>query len=309
MLPSQTQRVLMLLAVVIGVPMWWWAVEVLQPADGLGGWVLRDASGGVAGGLGIVLLAALPAVLAGGIVAAAGNPIAGVLCVALSTVVGWWGTAFDGVAVRAVDAGGGGTLYLSLGLELLAWFGLLGAMLLALQWMHLAWRGKLSHRLTSRHLGGKVDLRYVEGKSVTAGLITMGVGFALSLALVRSTDPGQVVGGLVLGFALAALVGHAVSPNERPGVVLAAPLGVGAVGYAWAGWKVAAAAGSGTGSAGELHGGAFPGAGEALLRLLYEGALPGPALALPMHYATAGVVGCVIGIGIGQVLEHAKLGE
>ncbi|MEO1237947.1 MAG: hypothetical protein AAFX76_14275, partial [Planctomycetota bacterium] len=83
-MPSQTQRVLMLLAVLSGMPAWWWAAGWVRPADGLSGWSLGDV-----GWMGVLVLvvAGLPAVLAGAAVSAAGNPLSGVWCAAVSGAV------------------------------------------------------------------------------------------------------------------------------------------------------------------------------------------------------------------------------
>lgn len=313
MLPSQTQRLLMLLAVGIGTPAWWWAAGMLPPADGLSGWALSDSAYGLAGAAGLLLLTALPVLVAAGLISVTGNPLSGVFCVALAGGIAHHGNALMGVARRAADASAPGTapgmagtiseaalrganlpegLYHGLVMEMGVGVLVLTLLLAGMQVLRGWWSKRAPPRLRSQHLGESVHLWKVDGKSVTAGLITAAVGAVLTAALVQNDDPQQVAGGLVLAFAIAALLGHAVAPNQRPWATLVAPATVGGAGYVWA--------------ARQLGGSGGP---DALLTALYTDTLPGLALGLPLHYLTAGVLGCAIGIGVGQVIEQAKLGE
>lgn len=302
MLPSQTQRLLMLLAVVIGTPAWWWAAGMLPPADGLSGWSLSDSAYGLGGAAGLVLITAVPALVAGGFISATGNPLSGVFCVALAGSIANHSNAIVGVARRASDTAGiagaipesilPGGMYPRLALELGVGVLMLTLLLAGLQALRGWWSKRVPQRLLSRHLGDSVHLWKIDGKSITAGLITAALGAVLTALLVQDGDPQQVAGGLVLAFAIASLIGHAVAPNQRPWATLVAPAIVGITGYVWA--------------ARQLDGSEGP---DAILAALYTDALPGLALGLPLHYLTAGVLGCAIGIGIGQVIEKAKLGE
>ncbi|MEM9417795.1 MAG: hypothetical protein AAGA25_01910 [Planctomycetota bacterium] len=292
MLPSQTQRVLMLLAVISGTIAWWWLCAYLSPEDGLSGWSLSDAKSGLGLASGLLLFTALPVLVAAGFVAASGNPISGVFCLALAGVIAYHGNGLDAVARRAADAGNTMSLYPQLVIEL-GIAALIGTLILVgLQATRKFWRPHIPHRLRSRHLGEPLSLLKLDSKSITAGLITAAIGAVLTAGLVRSDNPQQVAGGLVLAFSLAALIGHGVAPNHRPWASLIAPAVVGVVGYAWAWLRMQ--------NSGET---------DALLGALYRNELPGLALGLPLHYLTAGVLGCTIGIGIGQVIEKAKLAE
>ncbi|MEM9914449.1 MAG: hypothetical protein AAF911_05775 [Planctomycetota bacterium] len=296
MLPSQTQRLLMLLAVVVGIPAWWWAAGFLPPADGLSGWALSDSRVGLGRAAGLVLAAALPAVIAAGLIAATGNPLSGVCCVALAGVIAHHGSSIVGVARRAAElgneAGSAAAVYQRLAVELGVGIVMLTLLLAGLEAVRGIARDHIPRRLQSRHLGGTVHLWKINGQSLIAGVITAAVGAVLTAVLVQSDNPQQVTGGLVLAFTLASLIGHAVMPNDRPWATLVAPALVGIVGYVW--------------TARQLGTTDTP---DALLSALYTDALPGLALGLPLHYLTAGVLGCAIGIGIGQVIEKAKLGE
>ena len=46
---------------------------------------------------------------------------------------------------------------------------------------------------------------------------------------------------------------------------------------------------------------------EDLLRAVYNNQFPGVALALPIHYVSAGVAGCAAGMGIAQGIEASKV--
>lgn len=284
----------MLLTLIVATPAWWWLAGFLRPGDGLNGWGLSDALHGGAIAAGLILTTALPGLIAAGFLAAAGNPLSGVLSLALAGGIAYHGNALVGVARRAADAGAEteASLYPRLALEMGVGVVVLTLLLAGLQAARVLWGVRVPTRLRSRHLGETVHLLKIDGQSITAGLITAAVGAVLTAALVHSGDPQQVAGGLVLGFTIAALVGHAVTPNHRPWATLMAPAVVGLIGYAWAG-----------GPLGPSHG------ADALLAALYAHQVPGLGLGLPLHYLTWGVAGCVIGIGIGQVLEHAKLGN
>ncbi len=104
----------------------------------------------------------------------------------------------------------------------------------------------------------------------------------------------------MVAFAVGGLIGRMVLPGEGAAGVVVAPVLVALGGYAvaWVGLRGVA------GAAGGLEGGVE--GGRALLGALYAGELPGPALALPWHYLSAGVVGGATGLGLAQVLERAK---
>ncbi|MEM7624486.1 MAG: hypothetical protein AAF333_02540 [Planctomycetota bacterium] len=287
MLPSQTQRGLMLVATLLGVVGWGWAAGRLQPSDGWG-----------VGAVVVFALAGLPAVLAAAAVAAGGNPLSAVVSLTLAGAFAAHGQSFGSAVRRADDTGAVLGMYSGWGVRLLAWFVFLIAAVAVLEWARPRLRPKLGKRLTSRHLADGSTLWGVDGTACVAALITAAVGAVLTMVLVQSADTGQVRGGLVLGFALAALVGFAVAPTKRPGLVLLSPGAVVLGGYVWATrrffWNVTEDE--------------TPYA-DAFFAAFYRGELPGVAVVLPVHAVTAGVLGCAIGVGVGQVLEKAKLGQ
>ena len=340
MLPSQSQRVWMLLAVLVGVPGWWWLAGRLEPADGMGGWMLSDLlRGGLAGGADVggvggnggstvdsaggigaavgggvgkvwwaslaVAVLGLPAVAGAGWVAARGSALTGAWCLVGCGLVafaglgsrfggsagggGLGGGGLGGVMRRADEAGRLELLYPAMAVEVVAWFVLLSVGLGVVDLLGRAIKPRLPERRRSRHLGGRLRLWGVSRASLGAAAVVAVLGGGLASLTVVNTAPGQVVGGLVLSFGIAGLLAQVLVPNERPWAMLMAPGLMGAAGYGWAAWRY-----TGTGG------------GDAMLEALYTATLPGLAAGLPVHYATAGVLGCLTGIGLGQVLEKAR---
>lgn len=283
----------MLIAVAVGTPLWWWAASGLRPDDGLPGWTLGGAgavfahSSAGAWAAGVVILAGVPAALAGAVLAATGNPLSGLACAAGSAALAFGGASGLGVARRAADAGRTEPYFPALMIETALWCVLLTLLSAAIDRGGRQLRGRLPDRLTSRSLGGGVRLLGFSVGALWAGLITAVLGGVLALGLLRSDDPGQILGGLFVAFTLASLIGFAIAPHDRPWPTLLAPGLVALVGYGWAAWQLR-------------------GRDEMLLAAWYQGTLPALALGLPVHYLTAGVLGCCLGTGVGQLLEHVK---
>ena len=263
----------------------------MSAADGLGGFGLLSAEGGVWWAVLVIVITGLPAVLAGAGLLAAGNPLTAPLAVALAGALTLGGTSLLGAAQRADAEGGLPSLYSRLGLELVGWMVLWAFALAGMQLVG-RWLGpRVPARLRSEHLGEGVSLLGVDGPSLGAGVLTGVVGGGLSWVLIASHDPWQAMGGLILGFAVGGLVGHSVLPRRRFGAALASPGMVGVVIYLRTGWLYPPPTGA-----------------DALLEAVYTQQLPGLAMALPVHYATAGVVGVCLGLGAGQVIEKAQKG-
>lgn len=295
MLPSLTQRALMLLSALLGACAWHWVCRGLQPGDGAGKWLSVHPDPGLSGPwMWIVLgLAGLPALAAAALVAAAGNPLSAVASLTLAGVFAASGYGFSDVVRRADDHQQLESLYPGRGLELLAWSAVVVAVAWALEFVRPRLRPRLGRRLTSRHTAEGVSLWGVDAKAWIAALVTAGLGAVTTFVLVRSADTGQVAGALVAGFALAAVIGHSVAPTKRPGLVLLTPLVVVAAGYVWA--------------AQHYFGADAPApTGDRFLAAFYRGDLPGLVVVLPVHAATAGVLGCAVGLGVGQVIEKSK---
>lgn len=298
MFPSQTQRVLMLAGVVVSTPSLSWAVGRLCAADGMAGWTLLDAPQGVVLGVGLLVLAALPCVVAAVFLSATGNPLSALTTAGLSAVLALGfgtrrtdGLPFDSALRRALGdplgSGGGEAFFGRLSVELIVWAALLVAGLGVLEALHRAVRPGLPRRLRSEHLGEKTRLLAVDGPALLAGLVSAAVAGVMMMILVRSAAAGQVFGGVAASFLIGGVMGQLVVPQDKPLATLLSPtlVGLGGYGYGW--WRV--------------------GGGEALLSASYRGELPGVCAGLPAYVAAAGLLGGTIGIGIGQVLERARV--
>jgi hypothetical protein len=107
--------------------------------------------------------------------------------------------------------------------------------------------------------------------------------------VVRTGDPAQVLGGLVLSYAVAGGLAYVFTPYANPIGAVASPLLGGVAAYAWLmGWGPQ---------------------GEAFLRAAYAEALPGVAWVLPIHLASAGVTGACLGVAAAKGLEVARREE
>ena len=305
MLPSQSQRVWMLLAVLAGLPGWWWLAGRLEPRDGLGGWLLAEAlqggTGSVVGSGVAVVVLGLPAVLGAAVVAGRGSALTGAWCVACCGLVAGAGLGgghrdtgglggLGGVMRRADEAGRLELLYPAMAVEVVVWFGLLSVGLGLVDVLGGVVKRRLPARWTSRHLGGSLRLWGVSRAGLAAAAVVAAIGAGLEQLTVVNAEAGQVAGGLILSFALAGLVGQTLFPNDRPWAMLMAPGLVAALGYGWAAWHYAGTGGGGV-----------------MLEALYSRRLPGLAAGLPVHHVTAGVLGVVTGVGIGQVLDRARV--
>ena len=324
MLPSQTQRVLMVVALAVGVwPAAWGLGAGLGAVDGSGGLTGWNLAG--LADVTMVVLGVLPLVALAGALGATGNRLSGVWTLAAGlTVAGWLAGGQPGangpmgaVMRRAVLGGEGlsgsaglggavGGLYARLALEAVvwatAWAGALAWQDAAAGWL----RGRLPRRLQSRHLGaGETLLLPPDGPRARpvawiaavlgSSVLAAAVAGVLVAVLVRSPVTGQVVGGLFVAFTVGALVSRMVLPADAAVGVLLSPVWVAVGGYALA-WIGLREAGGGGGAEG----------GHAMLAALYAGDLPGVAMVLPLQYLSAGVLGAATGLGLGQVLERAK---
>lgn len=297
MLPSQTQRVLMLLAVVLGLPGLVMAAQGVAPIDGLGGWALIDLPGPWTAA-GWLAVGALPALALAGGLAATGNPLTGVLILSFTFLLAVPPGSMAGTLRRAAAqpdvAGSGLGLCLRLAVETLCWAVAVAAVWLLLSAAQRVLRPRLPQRLQTDHAAKTAALRTpgpnapapargAEAVKRLGALVTTAVvGGAVTWVLVRSDSGGQAIGAVVVAFIIAPLIGQSVSPSRSPLPALLAPALAGVVGYAYLGLTLGRSTG-------------------ALERALYDGTLPGAARVLPMQYAVAGAVGVSIGLGLWQM--------
>ena len=306
MFPAMPQRLLIAAAFIVGLAGMLLVLPALKPGDLSSGISLvDDGSAANVRALGFLALAALPVVLAGIIVSATGNPLSGV---------------FAGAAALLVLACRGGSItgwifrherlpddYRGLIVEALVYAIGLAVVLRLHQFFRPRLRPRLPALLVSRHFGlpahtdkapppppphrgpiltalfGPPHAAKLAGdlsSQLGALAVCLAAGGAFSYLLLRSPQTGQVVCGLMVAFALAGLISHLLFPHADPLPILLAPLLVAAIGYVWVLISYAGAP--------SLHAG------------LFSRTLPGLAMALPIHFASAGVAGAALGLGWGQ---------
>lgn len=115
-------------------------------------------------------------------------------------------------------------------------------------------------------------------------LVVTVIGFILTAKLLQAVNSGQVVCGLIASFVVSAMVAHRLFPKSHPLGILLSPLLAALGGYLWIAL--------------------FGGDGERMLGGYFQGRFWAVGLALPAHYASAGVAGAAIGLGWSQSLGH-----
>lgn len=290
MLPTIRQRLIITAAALVGMLGWLVASGPLRATDGGTGLSLTTAQIGFGWSVPIVALAGLPALGAGLVASATGNPLAGMFAFSAALcVLAAWGGSIQGWVFRH-DANLPGD-YGGLILEMFIWQVGLVVMVVVIcylaapvrQWLPAMLsdkKGGLTHFDSGRDRFG--SLAVVPLCAVIAGVCTV--------YLVRSTETSQVIWSLILAFFIGGLVAKIILPRSNAWGVMLSPSLVAIVGYAWA-----------------LI--AFD--SDSYLPALYTigdstMAMPGVLLVLPIHYASAGVVGCTLGIGCAQSLSGSR---
>lgn len=285
MFPAFRQRLLIAAAMVVGGLVWLMAAGPLGAADASVGLSLFDARAGVLPGLVVLIAAGLPALTMGLIVAATGHPLAGVFTVATGlTFLAGAGGSIEGYLWRHTLPAGYGWLLAEAGL----WAVMLAAMLGAIRRLRPGLRARLGALATDAHWGEQTKLGLPDGRALLAGGICLLVGALICVPLLQSEATAQVIGSLLLAFTVGGLIAHTVVPQSNPVPILLSPLVLAAAAYA----HVAFLADF------QSH--------EQVIATWYRGELWGPALALPIFYASAGVTGCALGIGLGQAINEAR---
>jgi hypothetical protein len=258
-----------------------------------------SAGAGPAAAVGVLLAAFVPVILLALLAASMGNCLAGLFVPAMALAfLAWRGGPIDGWMRRHSHPGS----FAWLAVESLGWL-LLMAGIAALV-------GVVRPRLRAKLGGAGFDplglhrptFAVPDATGLTAGAATAIVAGVLALFLLRSTDVGQITFGLIVCFTIASLMVQYIFPHANPLAIVLSPmlLALGAYLYARFGysghgqvidaWHRAIGANGSPGSPGLSVSGA---SGRPL---------PGLALALPIHYASAGIIGTTIGVGWAQTM-------
>ncbi|QDU72463.1 hypothetical protein Pan265_23280 [Mucisphaera calidilacus] len=243
-----------------------WGGSPALPEGGWSGISVMDAQGGILAASLALTVCALPALLAALGISMWACVATGAFTLAASLgVFAWYGGPIDGLLFRANPLK---QVFIDLAIETLGWIFLWSVMMLLAGILHNAVR-----KPTARPHGSV-------GGTLSAGAICAVVGAVTANLLAKSTDPGQVVGALTLGFMLGGMVARSSVPSTRPWGLILSPLVV-ALGTYLAVWM------------------SFT-SDIMLERSWFEGRLTGLALMLPIYYASAGVAGAAMGFGLGR---------
>ncbi len=289
---SQAAKHRLVIAVAVGVGAWVWLVALpcLVAPDGSTGLSLLGASGGAVRAWATALAAAAPSLALALVVAATGHPANGVLCASASlciaaarggSIEGWW---------LRMEPGEG---YLGLIGEVLMWQVIL-AMLIALivvlrpkLRLGLAWLAVAVPDYDDR------DSRLLHPHTWFATLASAAGAALLGWLLiptgdVATSDTAQVIVGLIISFTLATLIAQLFLSQAGPYGMFFSPAILAIAVYAYVYFKF-------DNSAALLS--AWQ---DVTLRTSQR--LPGLAMALPIHYASAGVLGTALGIAWARTL-------
>jgi len=284
MLPIFRHRIVIVIATALGATLWISIYPLVMPIDGSSGLSLMSARVGVLGATVTVAAVGLVSLGLGLIASAMGNPLGGVFAVSMGLcALAVKGGGIHGWMLRSALPGDYGLLMV----EVLIWQSGVAGMLFLVQWLHSPVRALWPALAYEDHLGVDLHLRFPQTQAWAAGLVCALCGFGIGCMLVRSSDIGQVIGSLFLSFAMGGLVAGLIFPSVNPVGVLFSPAVVAVIAYAYMWLRF------------DSH--------EAVLRAWFEHQLPGVGLAMPIHFVSAGVAGCSVGMGLAQVIEASKV--
>jgi len=279
MLPPLRQRLVLLIVLALGGAAWGLAAPVLVPRNSTG---ISLFHGPLAWPLavGLLVLAGLPAI-AGGILAShTGHVLSGVFAAAVALAVpAWWGGPIDGWLRRAPLPGG----YATLVLETCLWQAVLGGILVAVQRVRHPIRSRLPALLLGEVPGLDPPPAHPHLATLCAAAVCVLLALPITWLFIHSSDAPQVMWSVCGAFVVGGVIAHGAFPRANPVGVLFAPAVVASIAYTWVLTR-------------------YPGETD-LLAAWFEGRLPGSALALPIHYASAGVAGGALGIGWAERLR------
>jgi len=242
-----------------------------------------DARVGAAAGVVLLVLCVLPG-LAVGAWLSRGHWLVGGGAVGLSLLgPAWAGGGIEGWLDRAVVPGG----YWALVASLVLWQVAALAACFAGQMIHarFPWPKRKDATEASAEPQPTLSnhLRLGDTQGWQAAVTCLAVAAVLSLLLIQSSDPKQVMVSLLIAFTAGGFVGHRVFRAPNAFWTLCTPAVLGALMYAWGWVRFADEA-------------AFRAAWYDPAPGFWE-AVPGGCLVLPLQYVAAGLSGLAIGVG------------
>jgi len=330
MMPRIGQRLLIATLAGIAALMWLVIARALTPGDSGGGLTITAAHVGWLPAILVVLVGTGIATLLALIATVRGHPVGGLFAVTLGLTIaaGVGGGSGDwlrtGIVREALPE-----RYVLLVIEAFIWQGMILVIVLNLR----RWRQPLRLRFPhlARHARDTIDIPRVQSENpllplaetvVLGALALLGftigfnliwgvflaIGIGLMFAarkyvteharwlsqtaamlvstavagvivhlLVKAGDPKQVIWSLLIAFTAGGLCAQLLHPRINPIGAIASPLLLAILGYGHV----------------LIHGDST----ETVAAMWYAGNLPGAALPLPIHYASAGVAGVCLGVG------------
>lgn len=300
MLPTITQRLMMMAAIALGIVCWLPVLPMLRAADASSGLSLLDARAGMVWACVALLLAGLPALLAGLYVSSSGNPLSGIFTLATSLmVIAAKGGSMTGLIWRQADrprgASSGGSIFMQLEIEMLLWALALCFMMFLIRRFRHSIRERLVPRRLKTPFARTTPIveedtpRFVlQVRPVLSGVVCGALAWILCRFLMQTPDTGQVIGPILLSFLIASLTARLALPTGNVVFLLLSPLGAGFVAYAYAA---------------VLHGSL---SADELILAWQRGQIVGPMFAMPIHWASAGLMGVSLGIGMAQAIDRVR---
>lgn len=301
MLPTITQRLMMVAATIVSTLSLLAILTSLTAADGSSGISLFDARVGVLWACALLLLAGLPALITGLYVSSSGNPLSGVFTIGLAlTILAAQGGSMTGLihrqAERVSDAPSGGAIFMQLEIEMAIWALAWCLMMILLRRYRLHVRERCVPRQLRTAFSSYIAIQeddtphfVLHARPIFAGLLCTALGWMLCRMLMQTPTSGQAIGSILVAFTLAGLSARLILPTSNVAYLLLSPLGVGFITYA-----------TGAMTLGSVS------AQDLILRW-QSGDIPPPIFAMPIHWASAGFVGVSVGVGISQAIDRIRI--
>ena len=293
----------MLAAIIVSTLCMLLILPALTTADGSSGLSLIDARVGVVWACGLLLLAGLPALLLGLYVSSAGNPLSGMFTIGFALLVlAAHGGSMTGLIWRQADRprsqASGGSIFMQFEIEMVLWALAWCLMMLLLRKYRTRIRGLMVPRWLKTNFSIQMPIeeddtpRFVlHVRPMMAGLLCATFAFVLCKVFMQTPATGQVLGSILLAFIIAGLTARLILPTGNVVYLLLSPLLVGFATYALGA---------------VLHGSA---SADDLIFRWQRGEITGPMFAMPIHWASAGIIGVSVGIGVAQAVDRVRIAE
>ncbi|MBH05668.1 MAG: hypothetical protein CMJ20_05040 [Phycisphaeraceae bacterium] len=283
MFPTVKQRVIIATGILIGAGLFAMGKELLMATDAGSGISLISSRVGPTIATGLIAGIGLPVLAMGIFSSSSGHPLSGIFLISTSLFI--LAGSIEGWLFRSSSAAGSELpqRYVALIVETTLWqIGVL-ATIFAIHISRKKLRALLPIAATSSHLGDDTNFKLPRGLSLASGLACAMISALLGLILLKDNNAVQIMAGLFIAFSLGSLVTQLILPtNTNPVPLLLSPALVAITTYAYVQFKFQSA--------------------DEFYAAMWTSRLPGLALALPIHYVSAGVAGVALGIGWAQGL-------